>query len=760
MHCNLSDSDLTFSLRHLSLAAISRPFRCLSFPLISLSHPLVLSSLALIVPVFPPSPSLSLSLAPIPLPGIADGVVPDLVDAYLGIAKSIRKLVSRAKLLDWLVMNLARSEDCYHRRLFLSFCSRITVTFSRQFFKDNFFEHVLAFCEDPVLDVRRSAVRNLYDVKKMLVLPMDHQLLKELENATSSLNEGTSNKAWKAFVSQQLKEMDTIHNPITWSLDALFEDYELDQARQHDEEAVATEFEAEIADVNGSSGGGGGGSGSGSGIGSGMACASTASGGCSSASVAGSSSGGSTGASGTKTARGSATARRDSLFRIDGGLRFDDSAFMSPGVRRRSLLNVKMVMGGPETGALRGLLSAPLVRRTAAAAAAVNSGSKSVRRGGLEGRVESGNSPSARLTAGGSSSNGSASTPTSAAASKGARRGNGRRRINTVSGAGATDGPGGAHLLSPPESSPRAALYSKSMHNLPSASAMSSAHELPRLSRDEPGSPGVRTPRRSLKSPGRVTRGAEGSNGNGEGRGIGNGQHQSETRRMTHRRTSSAGSPPPDVTQLRSVSTTNIQAAVAGLDLGGHGRRGHLGGRDRSRTHTGSSLLATRDGAGSANTSANATANGSGSGSPVGGLSAFAAGGSSGGGMARSRHVSSTPSTLVASETVYALGSRSGGGSVTPMGSARLGSSTAQGYDGSAAATGGGTPTLAARIKRGEGSGGSRKRNPHRSSNSTVDSQVRLQGWARRGLTGVIQSRCRARDLPEPCKQVERGAEE
>lgn len=377
------------------------------------------------------------------------------------------------------------------------------------------------FCDDPVLDVRRSAAMTLLEIKRMLVLPMDHQLVKELESAASRLNEGSSNKAWKAFVSQHLKDLDAIHNPITWSLDTMFDDHELDQARQRDEEAVADDFEHEVAEFNSNGTGAGGGRATGNGLATDGARPQRYS------------------FSTAAPVRGA----RDSLK--------DEPAAVSPSSRRRSLINAKAAMGGPESGALRGLLSPPVFRRAQASSAST----ASKRRG------PSGSSPS-------QDAQGSRAAPTGASSTTSplkAKR-SGRRRIHTVT----SDGPS---TLRPLEPAGRAALHSKSMGNLSSTydGAGTAKVELPRLRPDQEesasGTPQRRTsPRHGHVSGSNRLRRSGASNGSNTASSAGGGD-------VHHRRTSSAGSPQPMDAgdNIRSVSTTALQSSLGNLDLGSSG---------------------------------------------------------------------------------------------------------------------------------------------------------------------------------------------
>jgi hypothetical protein len=307
-------------------------------------------------------------------------------------------------------------------------------------------------------------------------------------------------------------------------LDTMFDDHELDQARQRDEEAVADDFEHEVAELNGNGTGAGGGRATGTGL----------------------------TADGARPQRYSfSTAApvrgaRDSLK--------DEPAAVSPSSRRRSLINAKAAMGGPESGALRGLLSPPVLRRAqASSASAVGK-----RRG------PSGSSPS-------QDGQGSRTTPTGSSGTTSplkAKRG-GRRRIHTVT----SEGPS---TLRPLEPAGRAALHSKSMGNLSSTSDGAKV-ELPRLRPDQEdsasGSPHRRTsPRHGhMSGSGRVRR--NGASGGGNTASSGGGGGDGAPSSIHHRRTSSAGSPQPMDTDdsIRSVSTTALQSSLGSLDLGSSG---------------------------------------------------------------------------------------------------------------------------------------------------------------------------------------------
>eukprot|EP00049_Salpingoeca_infusionum_P018071 m.355634 g.355634 ORF g.355634 m.355634 type:complete len:1061 (-) comp17295_c0_seq1:674-3856(-) len=181
-------------------------------------------------------------------PAHAHALLPSLARAFVETLHATRSHAVRLEILDWLVTTFAENDSSRLRIHFITVGEMMTQRFSRAFVKQRLFPTMLKLTEDEVLDVRRAIAGLLPALKRMIVLPKDHQLLRVLNTAASALGKGKhGNSEWTAFVKTVHHTLDAIENPITWDQGSLFDDYEEDLARHEDERALYQAYEAELA---------------------------------------------------------------------------------------------------------------------------------------------------------------------------------------------------------------------------------------------------------------------------------------------------------------------------------------------------------------------------------------------------------------------------------------------------------------------------------------------------------------------------------
>ena len=103
------------------------------------------------------------------------------------LVRSNRKFDQRTEMVSNLITNLSASQSSAQRLIFVELCRCFSKNFSRKFFKENLFEHVINLSTDKVVDVRLALSKFLPHIKSMLRLPVDSNLLRRLESAVRNL---------------------------------------------------------------------------------------------------------------------------------------------------------------------------------------------------------------------------------------------------------------------------------------------------------------------------------------------------------------------------------------------------------------------------------------------------------------------------------------------------------------------------------------------------------------------------------------------
>lgn len=135
------------------------------------------------------------------------------------ISRAILKLLRfnerpkhRDDIRNWLVENLMKNKNSYHRMCYLRLCQTAMEIFSAAYFKTWFFNHIISLSEDSVATVRQVAVKLLPSMKKLCKLPEDKNLMDVLDLAINRLLEDSDRevRCVAKSVHSKLKEIEVV----------------------------------------------------------------------------------------------------------------------------------------------------------------------------------------------------------------------------------------------------------------------------------------------------------------------------------------------------------------------------------------------------------------------------------------------------------------------------------------------------------------------------------------------------------------------
>jgi serine/threonine-protein phosphatase 4 regulatory subunit 4 len=100
--------------------------------------------------------------------------------------RKLKYRYQRDEVCQRLIADFARGQSFWHRMLFVDACQHLLDTFSRIFFKSNFFFIVLELAKDRVANVRMKLCEMLPLLKRTLKLPKDNTALERLVHYSPS----------------------------------------------------------------------------------------------------------------------------------------------------------------------------------------------------------------------------------------------------------------------------------------------------------------------------------------------------------------------------------------------------------------------------------------------------------------------------------------------------------------------------------------------------------------------------------------------
>ncbi|XP_071162317.1 serine/threonine-protein phosphatase 4 regulatory subunit 4-like isoform X9 [Mytilus edulis] len=165
----------------------------------------------------------------------------------LKIIRKIKKLTQREELIHCFVEDFCHGRSCHHRSLFVDVCKNVIELYSKTFFKEYFYEYVLELQSDKVPNVRLKLCSILPQLKKIIKLPTDRNLLQQLETCVRRLLLSEKDRDVLASIKIAVDELDKIHvqmEPLTKR--SFFEHDLVDQAKEEEEKLLITNEEKEI----------------------------------------------------------------------------------------------------------------------------------------------------------------------------------------------------------------------------------------------------------------------------------------------------------------------------------------------------------------------------------------------------------------------------------------------------------------------------------------------------------------------------------
>eukprot|EP01059_Diplonema_ambulator_P036941 TRINITY_DN951_c1_g1_i4.p1 TRINITY_DN951_c1_g1~~TRINITY_DN951_c1_g1_i4.p1 ORF type:complete len:363 (+),score=102.23 TRINITY_DN951_c1_g1_i4:258-1346(+) len=112
-----------------------------------------------------------------------------------------------------LIMDFGKSKSYGNRIGFIEICKAILQFYSRRFFRERFFEHVLELAKDAVSNVRRRLCLFMPDLKRALRPPAEVELMASLIHAVAKLRMDTDPDVIEAITAAS-KEIDAIEKEM------------------------------------------------------------------------------------------------------------------------------------------------------------------------------------------------------------------------------------------------------------------------------------------------------------------------------------------------------------------------------------------------------------------------------------------------------------------------------------------------------------------------------------------------------------------
>ncbi len=85
------------------------------------------------------------------------------------------------------LLEFATHKNCYKRAFFVDICQTVMELYSKNFFKNYFYQSLIQLSNDPVVNVKICFLRVLVDLKKLWKLQYDKEKLDGLEQIAKNL---------------------------------------------------------------------------------------------------------------------------------------------------------------------------------------------------------------------------------------------------------------------------------------------------------------------------------------------------------------------------------------------------------------------------------------------------------------------------------------------------------------------------------------------------------------------------------------------
>ncbi|XP_078488840.1 serine/threonine-protein phosphatase 4 regulatory subunit 4-like [Ciona intestinalis] len=159
-----------------------------------------------------------------------------------------RKMEQRREMWDRLIQDLCYSRNYRNRNLFFDACRHMMALFSRSFFKEHLFEHVLGLFNDPVPNVRLCLCKILPSMKGLLKLPKDRSLHGQLETNVRKLLSSEKDRDVSIAIRTTILELDRTEVAMESLTAQHHVDVDLQDQRKEEEELMLLQQELKNKD--------------------------------------------------------------------------------------------------------------------------------------------------------------------------------------------------------------------------------------------------------------------------------------------------------------------------------------------------------------------------------------------------------------------------------------------------------------------------------------------------------------------------------
>ncbi|XP_068083242.1 uncharacterized protein [Anabrus simplex] len=152
-----------------------------------------------------------------------------------------QKQVQRSDIRSRIITELCRGRSCYSRMMFIKICHIAIELYSRRYFKDYFFTHLLELAEDKIPNIRLGLVALIPKLKAMLRLPTDRQLLLAMESCVRRLLLDEKDRDVVSLLNVVIHQLDKIEVKMeTQATSGMTPEDLLDQQKVEEENKLCT----------------------------------------------------------------------------------------------------------------------------------------------------------------------------------------------------------------------------------------------------------------------------------------------------------------------------------------------------------------------------------------------------------------------------------------------------------------------------------------------------------------------------------------
>jgi len=135
-----------------------------------------------------------------------------------------------------LIKDFAQSDSCRKRLLFLDLCQFVPEYFSKSFFKEYFYDFIMALSFDSIINVRIKFCNTLVLLKSQINLPCDRLLLQVLEQTVRRIMALENDPDVSSVIRKVIVDLDGMSTNINNDPASL--EYLIDQEKQQNEENI------------------------------------------------------------------------------------------------------------------------------------------------------------------------------------------------------------------------------------------------------------------------------------------------------------------------------------------------------------------------------------------------------------------------------------------------------------------------------------------------------------------------------------------